>query len=46
MLIAVLPSLIIFDIMKEHRLRFIRNFAEKMGITDFVEISFKKVERR
>ena len=45
LLIAVIPSLIILDITKEHRMRFIRNFAEKMGITDFVEISFEKVKR-
>ena len=44
MLIAVIPSLIILDITKERRIRFVRNFAEKMGITDFVEISFEKVK--
>lgn len=42
LLIAVIPSLIILDKTKEHRTRFIRNVAEKMGITNFVEIEFKK----
>jgi hypothetical protein len=45
LLIAVIPSLIILDITKEHRIRFVRNFAEKMGITDFVKISFEKIKR-
>lgn len=45
LLIAVIPSLIILDITKERRIRFVRNFAAKMGITDFVEISFEKVKR-
>lgn len=46
LLIAVIPSLIILDIMKEHRVRFVRNFAEKTGITDFVEFSLEKADRR
>lgn len=41
LLIAVIPSLIIFDMTKRHRTRFIRNFAEKLGITDFVRITFE-----
>ena len=45
LLIAVIPSLIILDITKEHRIGFVRNFAEKMGITDFVKISFEKIKR-
>jgi len=45
LLIAVVPSLIILDLTKEHRIRFVRNFAEKMGITDFVKISFEKIKR-
>ena len=45
LLITILPSLIIFDLMKERRLRFIRKVAEKMGINDFVDISLEKVER-
>jgi hypothetical protein len=46
LLIAVIPSLILLDITREHRIRFVRNFAAKMEITDFVEISFEKVNRR
>jgi len=45
MLIATIPSLIILDITKEHRIRYVRTVARKMGITDFVEISFEKVNR-
>jgi len=45
LLISILPSLIIFDLMKERRLRFIRKLAEKMGIVDFVDISLEKVDR-
>ncbi len=44
-LIATIPSLIILDITKEHRIRYVRTVAGKMGITDFVEISFEKVNR-
>jgi hypothetical protein len=45
MLISVIPSLIILDITKEHRVRFVRSFAEKMGIADYVEILFEKTNR-
>ena len=45
LLIAILPSLIILDITKEHRLRFVRKFSKKMGVTDFVKISFEKIKR-
>ena len=45
LLITILPSLIIFDLMKEKRLRFIRSMAEKMGIVDFVDISLEKANR-
>jgi hypothetical protein len=45
LLITVIPSLIILDITKEHRTRYMRNLARKMGITDFVELSFEKVNR-
>lgn len=46
LLIAVIPSLIVLDVTKEHRIRFIRNVAEKIGITDLVEITFKKISPR
>ena len=45
MLISVIPSLIILDITKEHRVRFVRSFAEKMGIADYVNILFEKTNR-
>jgi len=45
LLIAVIPSLILLDITREHRIRFVRNFAEKMGITDFVKFSLEKIDR-
>jgi hypothetical protein len=45
MLIATIPSLIILDTTKEHRIRYVRTVAGKMGIADFVEISFEKVNR-
>lgn len=44
--IAIIPSLIILDVMKDHRIRFIRKIAEKMGITEFLEISVETVNRR
>jgi hypothetical protein len=44
LLIAVIPSLIILDIMKEHRIRYVRNLAKKMKINDFVKVSFEKVK--
>jgi hypothetical protein len=43
--ITAIPSLIILDLIKGHRIRFMRGFAEKIGITDFIEISFKKINR-
>ena len=45
LLISVIPSLIVLDITKEHRVRFVRSFAEKMGIADYVEILFEKTNR-
>jgi hypothetical protein len=44
LIIAVLPSLIILNVMKERRIRFVRDVANGMGITDFVQISFEKVD--
>jgi hypothetical protein len=46
LLIAVIPSLIIFDIMRRHRTCFIRKFAVKLGITKLVKISFKEVNQK
>ncbi len=45
LLIGVIPSLILLDMTKAHRIRFVRNFAEKMGITDFVKFSLEKIDR-
>jgi len=45
LLIAVIPSLILLDITREHRIRFVRNFAEKRGITDFVKFSLEKIDQ-
>jgi len=42
---ATIPALIVLDVTKEHRIRYVRTIAGKMGITDFVEISFEKVHR-
>ena len=44
--IAILPSLIILDVTKEHRIRFVRTVAEKMEITEFLEVSIEKVNLR
>ena len=44
LLIAILPALIILDLMKERRLKFIRKLAENMGITDFADVTLVKVE--
>lgn len=44
LIIAVLPSLIILNVMKERKIRFVRDVANGMGITDFVQISFEKVD--
>jgi len=44
--IAIIPSLIILDLTKDQRIRFTRKIAEKMGITEFLEISVEKVNRR
>jgi hypothetical protein len=45
LLITILPTLIIFDLVKERRLRFIRKIAVKMGIIEFADISIAKVNR-
>ena len=45
LVLAVIPSLIILDITKQHRIRFVRNFAKRMEITEFVKVSFEKIKR-
>ena len=44
--IAMLPSLIILDVTREHRIHSIRKIAEKIAITEFLEVSLEKVNRR
>jgi len=39
-IITVIPSLILLDLIKEHRIRYIRRLAAKMGITKVVKIYF------
>ncbi|NVM16581.1 MAG: hypothetical protein HWN80_02615 [Candidatus Lokiarchaeota archaeon] len=43
--ISIIPALIISDRLKEHRIRFIREKARKLGITSKAEVNFKlKIE--
>jgi len=46
MLFASIPSLIILDIIRERRIRSVRNSAKKMGITKFVEVTFEEVDQQ
>ncbi|MFX1324632.1 MAG: hypothetical protein ACFE8N_06735 [Promethearchaeota archaeon] len=41
LIIALIPSLIINDLIRNHRVRFIRYLGKKMGIQDSVEISLE-----
>lgn len=43
--VAILPSLIILDVTKEHRIHFVRKIAEKMAITEFLEVSLEKANQ-
>ncbi|MFX0062323.1 MAG: hypothetical protein ACFFC7_09070 [Candidatus Hermodarchaeota archaeon] len=36
--IAAIPALILLDLIKEHRINYIRNWANRLGITENVEI--------
>jgi len=38
-----LPAVVLFDITTKHREKFMRNFAKKLGIVDFIEISIEKI---
>jgi len=40
-----IPTVIILDIFKENRKRYIRKCAKKFGITDFLEVTIEKVNR-
>ncbi len=46
MLSAPIPALIVLDIIRERRIRFVRNSAKEMGITKFVEVSFEEVDQQ
>lgn len=41
-ILTVIPSLILLDLTKEHRILYIRRVAAKMGITNVVEIFFEE----
>lgn len=41
LIISLIPALICNDLIKDHRVRFIRNIAEKIGITHTAVISFE-----
>ncbi|GAH44180.1 unnamed protein product [marine sediment metagenome] len=41
--IAAIPAFILLDLIKEHRNRYIRKWAEKFGITKKVAISFQEI---
>ena len=38
---TLIPGLILLDMIREHRVRFIRNMAARLGFTEVVEISFE-----
>ncbi len=46
MLVAATPSLFILDVIRERRIRFVRNSAKEMGITKFVEISLEEADQK
>ena len=43
-MISVIPLLIILNLMTERRIGFVRDVAKRMDISDFVKISFEKVD--
>lgn len=43
--IAAMPSLIILDMIRAHRIRVVRRIAEKLGITDVMKISFESIRQ-
>jgi len=43
--ILIIPALIILEITKKFRIKYIRGIAKKLGITDYVEITFEKLNR-
>lgn len=43
-MLTIIPSLILLDLIKKHRVNYVRNIAAKIGITDIVEIFFEEVK--
>lgn len=43
--IILLPAIILLDIMKQNRINYVRKRAAKLGITDYVELTFTKIEK-
>ncbi len=41
--IAAIPAVIILDLTKEHRIKYVRKRANKMGITESVEVVFRNI---
>lgn len=42
--LLLIPSFILFDIIKDSRTQFVRRIAKRMGITKYVETTFKEIE--
>lgn len=40
-----IPTIVILDILKEHRKKYIRKWAKRFGITDIFEVTVEKVSR-
>ncbi|MFX1375775.1 MAG: hypothetical protein ACFFA0_08190 [Promethearchaeota archaeon] len=43
--ILIIPSLIILEITKKFRIKYVRGIAKKLGITDYVEVKFEKMNK-
>ena len=43
--IILLPAIILLDIMKQNRINYVRKRAAKLGISDYVELTFNKIEK-
>lgn len=43
--ILIIPALLILEITKKFRIKYIRGIAKKLGITEYVEITFEKIEK-
>ncbi len=38
----MIPSVVLLDIIKQHRINYVRKWANRFGITEKVTITFKK----